>query len=156
MRRLVPVLTALLLVALLAACGGSLKPLPAKEELAKTLTDAGIFSDELEAVDADIAAYLYGLTDAEGVEIGSWLSASGGTAEEITLFTCQNDEILKAVRDSVDARLDMQKRTYKDYAPAEVPKLEKAVVRVRDKVLIVCVSADPEKAAKLLSPYFPA
>ncbi len=149
-------LAALLGLLLLTACGGGTKPLPASEELARAVADAGVFSEELEAVDADIAAYLYGLSETEGVEIRSWYSASGGTSEEFTLFYCQDDAALKAVREAADARLDFQKRTYGDYAPAEVPKLDGAVVRVRDRVLVVCVSADPEKAAKLLSPYFPA
>ena len=158
MKRNLPALIALLLIlTLLSACGGTgVKPLPSGAELEKSLVDAGIFSEELESVDADIAAYLYGLTEAEGVEIVSWYSSSGGTAEEVTLFYCQDDAVLKTVRESADARLDFQKRTYADYAPAEVPKLEGAVVRVRDRVLVVCVAADPEKAAKLLSPYFPA
>ena len=157
MKRLLTVLVALLiLILLLSACGASeTKPLPSSEELAQTMLDSGVFSDELEAADADIAAYLYGLTETEGVEIHSWLS-SGATAEEFSLFVCTDDAALKAVRESADARLDFQKRTFADYAPDEVPKLEGAVVRVRDKVLVVCVAADPEKAAKLLAPYFPA
>lgn len=157
MKRILPAITALLLVfLLLSACGGSGKqPLPAPEELAKKLLDAGIFSEELEEADGDIAAYLYGLTDTDGVELRSWMS-SGATAEELTVFTCQDDAALSAVRKSVDARLEMQKSTFSNYVPAEVPKLEGAAVRVADKVLVVCVAADPEKAAKLLAPYFPA
>jgi predicted small lipoprotein YifL len=157
MKRILPAITALLLVfLLLTACGGSGKqPLPAPDDLAKKLLDAGIFSEALEAADGDIAAYLYGLTDAQGVELRSWMS-SGATAEELTIFTCQDDAVLQEVRKSVDARLEMQKSTFSNYVPAEVPKLENAVIRVRDRVLIVCVSADGDKAAKLLSPYFPA
>lgn len=153
-----PVTLILLLSLLLAACGGNggIQPLPGSEQLSRLLVDAGVFSDELEPVDADIAAYLYGLTETEGVELHSWLSSSGGTAEEFSLFICQDDAALKAARESVNARLEFQKRTYGDYAPAEVPKLEGAVIRVRDKVLALCVSADSEKAAKLLAAYFPA
>ena len=51
---------------------------------------------------------------------------------------------------------DTLKKIYADYAPDEVPKLEGAFLRTRDKVLVVCVAADPDKAAKLLGPYFPA
>ena len=158
MKRILPVLVLpLLIVLLLTACtgGAEKKPLPSSEELARTMLDAGIFDDELETADADIAAYLYGLTETDGVEMYSWLS-TGATAEEFSLFICADDAALKTVRESVDARLEFQKRTFADYAPDEVPKLEGAVVRVRDKVLVVCVAADPEKAAKLLSPYFPA
>ena len=159
MKRIPLTLTALLLVFLmLAACGGSggVQALPESGELAKSLREAGIFADELEAVDPDIAALLYGLSAEDGIELYSWLSSSGGTAEEFSLFFCPNDAALAAAKKSAEARLENQKRTYADYAPDEVPKLEGAVVRVRDKVLVVCVAADPEKAAKLLSPYFPA
>jgi predicted small lipoprotein YifL len=156
MKRFVTLTALLLVFLLLAACGGSGKqPLPAAEDLAKKLMDAGVFSEDLEAADGDIAAYLYGLADTAGVELHSWLS-SGATAEEFTLFTCQDDAVLQEVRKSVDARLEMQKSTFSNYVPAEVPKLEKAVVRVRDKVLVVCVAADGDKAAKLLAPFFPA
>lgn len=159
MKRILPVLAALLILALLmTACAGSAekKPLPAAEDLAKTLLDAGIFADELETVDPDIAALLYGFTEEDGVDLYCWLSASGGTAEEFTLFLCRDDAALAVARKSAEARLENQKRTYESYAPDEVPKLEGAVVRVRDNILVLCVAADPEKAAKLLSPYFPA
>ena len=159
MKRILPVLALLLLfVLLMAACasGAEKKPLPAAEDLAKTLLDAGIFADELETVDPDIAALLYGFTEEDGVDLYCWLSASGGTAEEFTLFLCRDDAALAVARKSAEARLDNQKRTYESYAPDEVPKLEGAVVRVRDNILVLCVAADPEKAAKLLSSYFPA
>ena len=158
MKRILPVLMSLFLfVLLLTACAGGevKKPLPSPEQLAQTMLDSGVFTDELEAADPDIAAYLYGLTEIAGVEMHNWLS-SGATAEEFSLFVCADDAALKAVRESVDARLDFQKRTFSDYAPDEVPKLDGAVIRVRDNVMVVCVAADQEKAVKLLSPYFPA
>lgn len=157
MKRILSVLAVLLaLVLLLAACSGpGKKPLPAPDELARTLLESGVFSEALEEADPDIASYLYGLTEADAVELHSWLS-TGATAEELTLFVCGDDAVLKTLRESADARLEFQKQTFADYAPDEVPKLEKAVVRVRDRVMVVCVAADPEKAAKLLAPYFPA
>ena len=183
MKRILPLLIVLLLFSLLlAACSGGdsgnkplpageelvktaegeedgediYKPLPAGEELVKTLTDAGIFDDELEAVDPVIAALLYGFTEEDGIELHSWLSSSGGTAEEFSLIVCPDDAALAAAKQSAEARLENQKRTYESYAPNEVPKLEGAVVRVRDNVLVVCVAADPKKAAELLAPYFRA
>ncbi len=159
MKRLILSLTVLLLMAaLLTACGGGSgkQPLPSSPELAQKLMDSGVFSDTLEAADPDIAAYLYGFTEEDGVEIHSWFSSSGVTAEELTLFVCKDDTALSAARKSADARLEVQKSTFSNYVPAEVPKLEGAIVRTRDKVLVVCVAADPEKAAKLLAPYFPA
>ncbi len=158
MKRTLPGFVALVvLLLLLSACGGGSekKPLPSPDQLARTMLDSGVFSEELEEADADIAAYLYGLEEGDGVELHSWLS-TGATAEEFSLFVCQDDAALKTVRESVDARLEFQKRTFADYAPQEVPKLDGAVVRVRDRVLVVCVAADPEKAAKLLTPYFAA
>lgn len=159
MKRILPVLALLLLfVLLMAACAGGAekKPLPAAEDLAKTLLDAGIFADEMEAVDPEIAALLYGFSGEDGVDLYCWLSASGGTADEFTLFICRDGDALTAARKSAEARLENQKRTYESYAPDEVPKLEGAVVRVRDNTLVLCAAADPKKAAELLSPYFPA
>ena len=159
MKRIFSVLIVLLaFILLLAACGGASgkKPLPEGADLAKTLQDAGIFDDGLEAVDPETAAQFYGFTPEDGIEMQSWFSASGGTSEEFSLFTCRDEAALTAARKSAEARLENQKRTYRDYAPNEVPKLEGAVVRARDNILVVCVAADPEKAAKLLAPYFPA
>jgi hypothetical protein len=157
MKRTITLLLSLLLIAsLMVACGKKpLKALPAPDALAASLLDGGVFSDELEPADADIGAFLYGLTDAEGAEMFFWLS-SGATAEEISIFRCENAAVLEVVRAAVDVRLDFQKSTYQDYAPGEVPKLENAQVRVRDNTLLVCVSADAQKAAALLDPYFPA
>ena len=47
----------------------------------------------------------------------------------------------------------MQKDSYADYAPDQVPKLDTAVVRTCGEYVIVCVSADNEKAASVVDAY---
>ena len=55
--------------------------------------------------------------------------------------------------EAADTRVDNEKVSFKDYVPAEMPKLEKAVITVNGDTVILCVSSDPDKAKEVIASF---
>lgn len=154
MRKWILLLLAGLLLAL-AACAGKpaeKPPLPAPAALAEELLASGAFSDALEPAELRVGCYLYGLEETSAEEMVFYLS-SGATAEEIAVFRCAGPEAAEAVVAAARARLDFQAASYADYAPDEVPKLERAALRTVGNTVVLCVSADDGKRDGVLDRY---
>lgn len=128
--------------------------LPEPEQLAQELLASGAFSDlEAEPAAQKVGLLLYGLEEAAAGETAFYFS-SGATAEELAVFRCADADSAQAVAGAAQLRLDRQAASFADYAPAEVPKLESAAVRVQDNVVVVCVAADNALRDAVLDRYF--
>ena len=129
MKKLLP---ALCLALLLTACGGQAPadtPAPVSltaEEAAQAILSAEAFSEQLEVVDDDIAAALYGLEEITLLDCAAYLS-TGATAEECTFLLVADDEVAVDVLQRLQLRIEDQTATLKDYQPAEIPKLEEVI-----------------------------
>ena len=116
----------------------------------ETVLAAEVFSEELEAVDAELVYGLYGLSADQVAECTAYLS-TGASAEEIVLFTMADEAGVKAVEDACAWRIEDQTFGYKSYKPAEVPKLENAIVEVRGTTVLFVVANDWEKAEQIVA-----
>ena len=114
--------------------------------LSDKLESSGAFSDILSEVELPVAAILYGFNEADIAE-GKLLCSTGATTEEIGLFKCVDESAAAKVFSAAEARVSSQRSAYESYAPAEMPKLDEAIV-VNDGVYVFyIVSADAEAAA---------
>lgn len=132
---------------LLAGCGGGdegLRPFASGD--VQTVLDAGVFSEDLEAVDADLVCPLYGVDQTLVSECTAYLS-TGATAEEVVLFVAADDSAAQTIETACEKRVADQIAAYKDYGPGEVAKLEDAVIRVRGTTVLVVVADDSAAAA---------
>lgn len=130
------------LTACLAGCGGEAKTPFDPETTAQTLLDApGVFTETLERLDQAVVAGEYGLEDRAVTQIVCYYSP-GGTAEEVTVASFQDEDLAAAFVDAAKDHLADQKEANETYRPAELPKLEKAVVERRESTVLVLVCAD--------------
>jgi hypothetical protein len=157
----------LILIALLfcAACGSTEKT-DAPEAAPTTATTPATaaqwldllvrnvpFDDTMTSV-PEQAASVYGILDEDGYtgDCALYISTMA-TPEEIAVFRADavfsTDDLMTLAL----ARLARQKESYADYAPAEVPKIDTAVVKTCGDFVIVCVCADNAKAEALLDVY---
>lgn len=137
---------------LLSACGG-----PAEggveidmDELADKLLESGAFAETLNLVDGEVAEMLYDVSGASSVQV---YVGSGAVADELALFEFESEEDAEAAAASARARVDAQRESFAPYIPAEVPKLDSAIVETCGRYMAVCVSASPE-AGEIISEYF--
>lgn len=144
-QRLALFLSAILAVSLVG-CSAATKdkgPTPFTVDDAQVLLDSGVFNGEMAEIDLDTAAMLYGI-DRDTVEGGvSYLASNASvSADELTILILQDEEAAQAAETACEKRLDNQLKTYQDYGPAAIPRLESAVIRRAGNTVLLAVG-DP-------------
>ena len=111
------------------------------------------FTYKMEQVDEDIALSMYSV-DASDVSTVIMYSAGGVSAEEIAVFEAVSTEAAERIRKSAKLRIEAQIESFTDYVPAEIPKLNNAVVLVKGNYVVVCVSPNYMKATEAINAFF--
>lgn len=133
---------ALSLTLVLAACGGKGGEGAAfSPDDAKALLDSGAFSEALESIDRETACALYGIDEAT-VTGAAVYGSTGTTAEELAIFTLQDEEAAKAALTALGYRVEDRKEAMADYIPGEVVKLDKAVLEQRGTSVLLVIAND--------------
>lgn len=140
---------ALLLAVSLAACGEKAAKEFDAAATPKALVDAGVFSEELEALEEDVLLRLYELDESK-VTACTGFASTGLTAEEVAVFEMVDETAAKEAEELLQAHLDYQVESNEEYRPQEMPKLEKAVVERRGNTLLFLVAADYAAAQTVL------
>ena len=113
------------------------------------LLEGGSFDDQLSETDQQAAMTVLGL-DPEQVDQCTAYMGTGATPEEVAVIRATDASAAKEVAQDLDAHLQQLESDYASYAPDEVPKIQKAVVEVKGRTVVLCVSADSQQAEKLL------
>lgn len=112
---------------------------------AQTLLDAGLFSEQLEQLDSSVACMLLGVDESKVDQCAAYLPTSVNS-EALFLFVLSDGEAAGAVETSMRSWLTDQIDSFADYGPDQVPKLEGAVVSVRENTVLLLVGSDPTAA----------
>jgi len=78
--------------------------------------------------------------------------SSGATCEELVLLTFFDETAAQTAYEALGLYVTAQILSNKDYRPAEVPKLENAILEQRGTTVLLAVANDYEAAGKLLAP----
>lgn len=147
MKKLMALLMGLVCVFTMTACGGNEEKTKgfAVEDLA-AVVNAGAFSEELEELDGDTAFMLYQLADyglvREDLTECAVLRSAGATCEEgAVLIFAGEDQAAKAA-EAMGDYLEGQIEANVDYRPAEIPKLEGAVLKTQGASVLMVVPND--------------
>ena len=99
------------------------------------LVEAGAFSEELEELDGDTAFMLYKLADydleREDLKDCAVQRSAGATCEEAAVLVFTSADKAKTAKGALEDYVQGQIEANTDYRPAEIPKLEEALVDVR-------------------------
>ena len=114
------------------------------ETATQAVLDSGAFSVELTELDAALLYDFsgYGL-DSSTLTASKAYSASG-FAEQVSVTVWKDEAAAQAAVDMFKTYLEDMAATYKDYAPAEVPKLENAVLEQRGTSVLLAVANDAD------------
>lgn len=143
-------LAAAALCLLLAACGQpDAEASDGKEPYdggdVETLLSAGIFSEMPEELDGEIACGLFGIDPSDVSKCTAYLPTSTN-AEALALFELSGGADASAVEAACRSWVEDQIESYRDYGPTHVPKLEGAVISVRENTVLLVVGSDPAAA----------
>lgn len=122
-------------------------------EISQTVLDAGVFEDELAAIDTSYSEMLMGIAASDytnAIICGS----SGATAEMVAVFETADSDAASSLKEKCEAYVTRQTQSYADYKPAEVDKLDHAVIKSSGQYVILCVAKDYESAENIISEYF--
>lgn len=133
----------------LCACGGGAAEPFDPASTASALLDSGAFSENLEQLDQDVACMLYGI-DESTVTGSAVYGSTGATAEEIAVFTLTDETAAQAAKTALETRVADQKTALESYLPAEIVKLDAAIIEQRGSSVLMVVAADAEAAQNAL------
>lgn len=150
MKRLLVAALAILMLLSLFGCSGK-KELD-MDKLSEELLNGGVFAETLEPVELDILSYIYEVSEEDYAEAAVYCS-SGATADELAIFKAKDADAAKRIDEAVRQRVEEQIKGFKNYVPAEVPKLEKAYKTTYGDYVILCVATDSEAANKIIAKY---
>ena len=138
-------LCALLLLGLLAACGGSATNGPVADVAGAAAAAIGK-TDSLMELDANFL----GLTRLSADQLGEHtvlINAYGANIDEIGVFKA-GIMSAKELKDAVDTYLSRRLDTWmEEYMPEEKPKLTNAEVKTSGDYVMYCILSDADKAA---------
>lgn len=139
-----------LLCGALCACGGGAgEPFDPETAAQALLETPGVFTETLERLDQDVMLGEYGWEDQDPAEAVCYYSP-GGTAEEVTVAAFESEDAAAAFEEAARAHIQDKTEENRDYRPAELPKLDKAVVERRGGTVLVLVCADYDAARSAL------
>ena len=157
-RSLILLLSFIITASLFSACGNSENKNSSIDvsAFAEELLDCGAFSETLEPVDSDAGLRLYGLdpsADDAPAESLFYMSA-GATAHERTVFTAADEAGVKVIADKAAERLNYLKRSFADYNPGEVAKLDECIIKTSGVYVLFLVADDYTAAQAVVERYF--
>lgn len=79
-----------------------------------------------------------------------YVGSGGMTAEEIACFEAKDEASAGEIRKALETRISNQKESFKDYQPAEMPKLNDPVLIVSGNKVFMCISDDNAKAREII------
>ena len=119
------------------------------------LVEAGAFSEELEELDGDTAFMLYKLADydleREDLKDCAVQRSAGATCEEAAVLVFTSADKAKTAKGALEDYVQGQIEANTDSRPAEIPKLEEALVDVRGETLLLAVANDRDAVDQTLN-----
>lgn len=112
------------------------------EAATQAVLDSGAFSVELTELDAALLYDFSGYGLDSSTLTASKAYSSSGFAEQASVTVWKDEAAAQAAVDMFKTYLEDMAATYKDYAPAEVPKLENAVLEQRGSSVLLAVAND--------------
>lgn len=148
MKKTGSVILAAALLLSLCACGKKPPPFDPDTD-AGALLDAGCFSEELIELPSELACATYGI-DAATVTESAFYCSAGTTAEELAILVLRDADAARAALKQLQYRVEDRTEDMRNYLPAEVPKLEQAIVSLRGSSVLLLVANDYDPAAPIL------
>ena len=122
------------------------------EETVRAILDSGAFSEQLEELDPDIAVRLFRLPgDPEQYEGTAVYYSTGATSEVVAVVRAGDTDRAAQAETALKQWVEAQIEATRNYQPAEVEKLEHAILETRGDTVLLVVAADWEAARKAVT-----
>ncbi|MDE6729111.1 MAG: DUF4358 domain-containing protein [Oscillospiraceae bacterium] len=130
------------------------KPAEKTAELKSSLSEAAASSDkkypELVNIEAGTLNDRFVIDDNDVAEFSAYICGSGAMPEEFGIFVAKDADAAKRVAEALNKRVEMQRKTFKDYTPDEMYKFDDCFVETNGSTVVYAICSDNEKAKELL------
>ncbi len=140
-----------------AACGGkdaSEQKQPATADVVEAVSANLTFKDQMMVLDDVMVSNIYRLDEDKLEEKTVKVSATGATAEEVSVFKVKDSADVQMVKDAIAERIEDQKISYQNYVPAEMVKIEGAVTYTQGNYVILVMADDTSSVEKTFQEQF--
>lgn len=142
-------ITLLLTLTILAALAGCApKAQVDGPALLQSILEQAAFTEALSDVGDSAALYFPDLPQGAKVQM---YGGSGYYAEELALITLAQEADAAAAQESVQAHLQQLRQQFSNYIPAEVSKIDKAIVYHSGVYILLCVGGDANRVHEILA-----
>ena len=148
MKKLLTITMAALLAAalLLTGCGKSEKTDIDMEATMKAMMDATEVEDEMKKMEGEVVGNFYNIDDSAVDSYLIYSSASGATAEEFAIFKAKDAKGVETIKTMLDKRGEDLGKRFEQYIPAEMAKVQNAVITENGNYVLFVCAGDPSQA----------
>lgn len=152
MKKSIIIAVILALVFSLAACGGNTQANSLDvEKTAEALANGLEFDGQVEKVlDPERVYDVYGIDKELIVNVSYYIDNSAGSADEIAVFECADENAVSSVKEAVQARVQYLHDQWSGYGPAQVPKIDANALLTYGNCVVFCISNNSDNAASII------
>ncbi len=143
---------AITLSLLMGVCGmigcAKVEPIPAPPvaEIVNRISEAVTIPQATVIDDAETILTMYDLDTAMIGEMAMLKAGNGTNADEIIVIKLTDTTHTETVRAALELRVSVLYELFADYTPADVPKIENAVIETASLYMMLAVCDDPDAA----------
>lgn len=151
MKKIFAMVLALALFAVAAGCGSTEVEVDVAA-LAADLAAADIFDDIVSEMPAELVPHFYSYDETDVVGCALYQSTLAA-AEEVFVAECADHAAAERVMAACEGRISDQTAAYESYVPAEIPKLDDALLQAVGRYVIFVVSNNTPAAQQIVESY---
>lgn len=118
-------------------------------ERTKKLLDEVKFPSMVEVNQEKLELY-FDVSEGDVTEYSAYICGSGAMPDEFGVFTAKDADTAAKLKTSIEKRIESLRKTYADYTPKEMYKLDDSFVNVNGNTVSYAVCADNAKAKDIL------
>lgn len=101
-------------------------------------------------VNKDKLGLYFDVSDGDVTEYSAYICGSGAMPDEFGIFVTKDADTAAKLKASVEKRIESLRKTYADYTPKEMYKLDDSFISVNGNTVSYAVCADNAKAKEIL------
>lgn len=105
---------------------------------------------EMISANSDFIDMNFGINAEDLEDYSVYICPSGAMPDEFGIFAAKSAEVAANIKTKVEARIKYQTKTYSEYTPDEVYKLEGSVCELNGNTVYYAICADGAKAKEIL------
>jgi hypothetical protein len=102
----------------------------------------------------DLSSFFSGIDTADIQELSFFICGSGAFPDELLIIKFNTSGSAAAAKSAVESRLESRRTDFRDYAPAEMYKLDSAAVQVSANWLFFYVTEDNARVREIINAYY--